>query len=283
MAPDWLPHQERVTAPLGSLPPLRALPSFRAHDARTVTPTTAPTPETDTPTVTIEQSISGQRSSSSSMQVLTTAPSPPQLTGERGGSSGGGGGGSGSRSVRGVRSSSGGSGGGEGDKMKRLQKALDRIRQLVSSRKFVGARHGADGGERVDESQAEVGAVSSAELDEEVTRGLLRAEVGADAIEDPWSVFVAKQSAVCEATCAASGKRCSEEGLRAINVCSELEKYLKCQGCEVSFGADQPALVSEDAPAESKPRMCLVNTEAPTCLGFHKLTTRLCACAAVRD
>jgi hypothetical protein len=215
------------------------------------------------------------------MQVLTTAPSPPQLTGERGGSSGGGGGGSGSRSVRSVSSSSGG--GGEGDKMKRLQKALDRIRQLVSSRKFVGARHGADGGERVDESQAEVGAVSSAELDEEVTRGLLRAEVGADAIEDPWSVFVAKQSADCEATCAASGKRCSEEGLRAINVCSELEKYLKCQGCEVSFGADQPALVSEDAPAESKPRMCLVNTEAPTCLGFHKLTTRLCACAAVRD
>ena len=64
--------------------------------------------------------------------------------------------------------------------MKRLQKALDRIRQLVSSRKFAGARHGADGGERVDESQAEVGAVSSAELDEEVTRGLLRAEVGAD-------------------------------------------------------------------------------------------------------
>jgi hypothetical protein len=167
--------------------------------------------------------------------------------------------------------------------MKRLQKALDRIRQLVSSRTFVGARHGADGGERVDESQAEVGAVSSAELDEEVTRGLLRAEVGADAIEDPWSVFVAKQSADCEATCAASGKRCSEEGLRAINVCSELEKYLKCQGCEVSFGADQPALVSEDAPAESKPRMCLVNTEAPTCLGFHKLTTRLCACAAVHD
>lgn len=203
--------------------------------------------------------------------------------GGAGGSSGGGGGGSGSRSVRSVRSSSGGSGGGEGDKMKRLQKALDRIRQLVSSRKFVGARHGADGGERVDESQAEVGAVSSAELDEEVTRGLLRAEVGADAIEDPWSVFVAKQSADCEATCAASGKRCSEEGLRAINVCSELEKYLKCQGCEVSFGADQPALVSEDAPAESKPRMCLVNTEAPTCLGFHKLTTRLCACAAVRD
>ena len=217
------------------------------------------------------------------MQVLTTAPSPPQLTGERGGSSGGGGGGSGSRSVRSVRSSSGGSGGGEGDKMKRLQKALDRIRQLVSSRKFVGARHGADGDERVDESQAEGGAVSSAELDEEVTRGLLRAEVGADAMEDPWSVFVAKQSADCEATCAASGKRCSEEGLRAINVCSELEKYLKCQGCEVSFGADQPALVSEDAPAESKPRMCLVNTEAPTCLGFHKLTTRLCACAAVRD
>ena len=167
--------------------------------------------------------------------------------------------------------------------MKRLQKALDRIRQLVSSGKFVGARHGAEGGERVDESQAEVGAVSSAELDEEVTRGLFRAEVGADAIEDPWSVFVAKQSADCEATCAASGKRCTEEGLRAINVCSELEKYLKCRGCEVSYGTDQPALVSEDAPAESKPRMCLVNTEAPTCLGFHKLTTRLCACAAVHD
>ena len=174
--------------------------------------------------------------------------------------------------------------------MKRLQKALDRIRQLVSSRSFGGAGgavssavSSADGGARADDSQAETGAVSSAELDKEVTRGLLRAEVGADAIEDPWSVFVGKQSADCEATCAAVGKRCTEEGLRAINVCSELEKYLKCRGCEVSYGTDQPALVSEDAPAESKPRMCLVNTEAPTCLGFHKLTTRLCACAAVLD
>ena len=277
MATDWLPHQERVTAPLGSLPPLRALPSFRAHDERTATPTTAPTPETDAPTVTIEQptvtieqSISGQRSSSSG---------------------GGGVGGSGSRSSRSsVSSGGGGGGGGEGDKMKRLQKALDRIRQLVSSRSFGGAGgavssavSSADGGARADDSQAETGAVSSAELDKEVTRGLLRAEVGADAIEDPWSVFVGKQSADCEATCAAVGKRCTEEGLRAINVCSELEKYLKCRGCEVSYGTDQPALVSEDAPAESKPRMCLVNTEAPTCLGFHKLTTRLCACAAVLD
>ena len=281
MATDWLPHQERVTAPLGSLPPLRALPSFRAHDERTATPTTAPTPETDAPTVTIEQptvtieqSISGQRSSSSG---------------------GGGVGGSGSRSSRSSGSGSGGGGGGgggggEGDKMKRLQKALDRIRQLVSSRSFGGAGgavssavSSADGGARADDSQAETGAVSSAELDKEVTRGLLRAEVGADAIEDPWSVFVGKQSADCEATCAAVGKRCTEEGLRAINVCSELEKYLKCRGCEVSYGTDQPALVSEDAPAESKPRMCLVNTEAPTCLGFHKLTTRLCACAAVLD
>ena len=283
MATDWLPHQERVTAPLGSLPPLRALPSFRAHDERTATPTTAPTPETDAPTVTIEQPT-----------VTIEQPTvtiEQSISGQRSSSSGGGGvGGSGSRSSRSSGSGSGGGGGGggggEGDKMKRLQKALDRIRQLVSSRSFGGAGgavSSANGGARADDSQAETGAVSSTELDKEVTRDLLRAEVGADAIEDPWSVFVGKKSADCEATCAAVGKRCTEKGLRAINVCSELEKYLKCRGCEVSYGTDQPALVSEDAPAESKPRMCLVNTEAPTCLGFHKLTTRLCACAAVLD
>ena len=68
-------------------------------------------------------------------------------------------------------------------------------------------------------------------------------------------------------------------GLEALNTCEAMAQHVACvRGCEESIGADQPAVVSDDAPPEAKPGMCLVTTGTVSCEGAHPLTSRLCAC-----
>lgn len=96
--------------------------------------------------------------------------------------------------------------------------------------------------------------------------------------------FVAQRGESCRHACQRSampGSHCSRDGLRALNTCAALRQHMPggcAAGCEHSTGADQPALVAEDAPVESMPGVCLVNDLDPECEGKHRLTTRLCAC-----
>lgn len=95
--------------------------------------------------------------------------------------------------------------------------------------------------------------------------------------------FAAWQGESCTRACARwqLGGRCSKEGLRQLNVCDAMRVHLECdQGCEESMGTDQPARVARNAPEQSLPGKCLVNTGAFDCAGQHPLTTRLCACEA---
>ena len=93
-----------------------------------------------------------------------------------------------------------------------------------------------------------------------------------------WYVHPAERGEACTAACAKHGTTCSVPGLQSVNSCLRLREHFKCIECEDSVGADQPAFVADDAPPESKPRKCLVNSETPGCLGAHPLTMRLCAC-----
>jgi len=94
---------------------------------------------------------------------------------------------------------------------------------------------------------------------------------------------VATRGEGCTHACAAWRPQgmCSTTALGALNTCEALRGHMDCAGgCDVSVGDDQPALVASDAPAESRPRTCLINSGAVQCEGAHPFTTRLCACVA---
>jgi hypothetical protein len=74
--------------------------------------------------------------------------------------------------------------------------------------------------------------------------------------------------------------RCEASALRLINNCEIMTKHLGCpNGCEASWGAEQPAQVTQATLTNHK--ACLVNTRpgVATCAAHHEDTRRLCTCA----
>lgn len=73
---------------------------------------------------------------------------------------------------------------------------------------------------------------------------------------------------------------CEPRFFGEVNTCAALTAGLPCASCGASQGADQPALVSPDAPSRANPMACLRTTNPSLlgCAGSHPDTHRLCPC-----
>jgi len=94
--------------------------------------------------------------------------------------------------------------------------------------------------------------------------------------------LVAARGESCSQACSKAGLSCDEAALPGLNGCRALRAHFQCEACDNSVGADQPAFVALDAPIESRPGSCLVNSKTPHCEGSHPLTSRLCQCRTAR-
>lgn len=89
------------------------------------------------------------------------------------------------------------------------------------------------------------------------------------------AVAAAAPGASCAQACADKGRRCVPEYLPILNTCEALmDAFGTCQGCDESFGTEQPAV-------EVAGGRCLYSSkpELSTCEAAHPATRRLCACA----
>ena len=81
--------------------------------------------------------------------------------------------------------------------------------------------------------------------------------------------------------CAVHSLTCRGDLLPLLNTCQALNSKFPCRNCIHSFGTEQPAFVSTDAPLDAGPGTCVVSTQPDKsiCSASHELTHRLCACA----
>ena len=81
--------------------------------------------------------------------------------------------------------------------------------------------------------------------------------------------------------CAVHSLTCRGDLLPLLNTCKALNSHFPCRKCIQSFGTEQPAFVSADAPSDVGPGTCVISTqpEKSVCYASHELTYRLCACA----
>ena len=77
--------------------------------------------------------------------------------------------------------------------------------------------------------------------------------------------------------------KCEQSLFSLINTCEALKEEFPCKICSISFGLEQPAYVSANAPPSAVPGECLYSSmpERTTCSSSHSSTIRLCACTAL--
>lgn len=78
---------------------------------------------------------------------------------------------------------------------------------------------------------------------------------------------------------------CIDSVLQSMNDCAAMKSVFACDRCEMSEGADQPAFVPEEAPANFPRGACLIhkNSKAVSCDGRHEATQRGCSCTLPID
>ena len=124
--------------------------------------------------------------------------------------------------------------------------------------------------------------VSRSDVVRTTTRAAVSGEGGGGGGGGGGGTIVGMRGESCARACSRvrPSSRCDVAGLSALNSCEVLRGHFAgcANGCEDSIGTDQPALVALDAPSESLPGACLVNSGELSCEGAHPLTTRICAC-----
>jgi len=91
------------------------------------------------------------------------------------------------------------------------------------------------------------------------------------------------QGASCADTCQKSGKRCSLEGLQALNNCDTLKAQFGCALCTSSRSFGIPGFVAKNAPRHQQPGSCWVHADPHSikCDSNSAYISRLCSCESV--
>lgn len=97
-----------------------------------------------------------------------------------------------------------------------------------------------------------------------------------------YKVVLGNQGEACDKACERAGSRCVASLLGAVNNCDTMKEHFACEnGCQDSFGGDQPAYVVPSALRMHQPGVCMINTRPDTlgCDNRHPNTKRLCTCS----